>query len=241
VTPEIIALAATLAGPASFDDFQARYVEAAPATRAALARAFVDDQRAHGGFPIVEPDGAVVFVYVGSGAEKAVAVIGDFKTKSPNSVYWDEAGEPLARIAPDAPVFWRRFRKFERDARLDYQLAVDGKFMRDPLNVNAIVSGAAPSRTGQGEPASVLQMPSAPSSAAVTARAGIPVGRTLVVEEAWASPKLTVYLPPGYDGAGGKDYPVMFTTDGRQWRDFIGLPTILDNAIADGAVEPMIV
>ena len=49
-------------------------------------------------------------------------------------------------------------------------------------------------------------MPSAPSSAAGDRARRRSRGRALAVEEAWANPKVTVYLPPGYDGTGGKDY-----------------------------------
>ena len=220
-----------------FDDFSARYQQAAANDRPSLLRAFVTAQQARGGFPVVEANGSAVFVYVGDGSERSVGVVGDFHTRSFNSILWYEAGEPLARLAPDAPVFWKRI-QFENDARLDYQFVVDGKYLPDPRCPRTIVSGAAPSHTGNGEAASVLMMPGYPLSNASLPRADVAKGRLVVIDEAWANPKVTVYLPAEYDA--GRDYPVLYTADGHQWRDFIGLPAILDNVIADRTIEPII-
>lgn len=157
----------------SFDDFARRYREAPPDARADLMRALVADRRPHGGFPIVEPgDAAVVFVYAGSGDEKNVEVIGDFRTRSYNSVSWNNHGLPLERLVAGAPVFFARM-AVEPDARLDYQLAVDGKYRPDPLNERGIVSGAAPSPGGDGEKASVLMMPRYPLAPATVPRADV--------------------------------------------------------------------
>jgi hypothetical protein len=49
---------------------------------------------------------------------------------------------------------------------------------------------------------------------------------------------VTIYLPPGYDAA--RDYSTLYTADGSAWVDYIGLPTILDNLIAAGAIEPVV-
>jgi len=222
----------------SFEDFTRRYRQAPAAERADVLRALVADRRAHGGFPIVEPgDAGVVFVYAGSGDEKTVEVIGDFRTRSYNSVFWSNQGVPLERLVAGAPVFFARM-AIEPDARLDYQFAVDGKYRPDPLNERAIVSGAAPSPGGDGEKASVLMMPRYPLAPATVPRADVAHGQMIVVDDAWAMPKVNIYLPAGYDP--GRRYPVVYTADGRQWREFINLPPILDNLIADGSIEPLI-
>lgn len=237
------ALAASVAdarpGPpfAGFDDFRARYLEAPAGARPELLERFLTWHRNRSNFPIIEAD-SVVFLFVGRGTERNVAVIGDFHTKSFNSVYWDEVGEPLAPLAPQSNVFWKRM-KFEADARFDYQFVVDGKFTPDPTCAHFVISGAAPSRTGEGERACELMMPGYPISAASAIREGDPPGKIVSVEEEWANPKLSIYLPPGYDA--GKTYPVVYTTDGKQWRQLIGLPAALDSLIADGRIEPVIV
>jgi enterochelin esterase-like enzyme len=53
-----------------------------------------------------------------------------------------------------------------------------------------------------------------------------------------------VYLPPGY--AAGRDYPVLYLLHGiagneDEWAGYVRAPAILDNLIADGRAEPMIV
>lgn len=81
-----------------FDDFAARYRAAAPAARDALAASFVAWQRSRGGFPVIERDGAVL-IWLGTGREQSVAVGGDFKPRHRFTVYWDERGEPMERVA----------------------------------------------------------------------------------------------------------------------------------------------
>ena len=198
--------------PSGFEDFARRYRDAAPNKRADLTHTFIEERRSLGGFPIVESDNTVVFLYVGQGTEQNVSLVGDFRTRSFNSPYWDEASEPLSRIVRDAPVFFRRM-KIEPDARLDYQFAVDGKYALDVLNRRTLVSGAAPSRGGDGETASELVMPGYRSSPATAARDDIQRGRVSVVDEPWASPKVTIYLPPGYDAPRNTPWSTRPTED----------------------------
>src|SRR4029079_13104935 len=126
----------------------------------------------------------------------------------------------------------------EPDARLDYQFAVDGKYRPDPLNERGIVSGAAASPCGDGENAPVLLVPRYRLAPATVPRADVAHGQMIVVDEPWATPKVTIYLPAGFDS--NRRYPVVYTADGRQWREFINLPAILDKLIAGGSIEPLI-
>jgi enterochelin esterase family protein len=168
-----------------------------------------------------------VFVFFGTGQEQEVRLTGDFRPRSFFNPYWD-GGEPMARIGS---VFYLR-KTFEPDARLDYRLVVDGKSTLDPLNARSLFSG-----TGEGE-ASELVMPAHRLPTELAARASIPKGTLQRIEEDWAMPTVTVYLPPGYDPA--RDYQTIYTADGSAWIKFVGFPTILDNLIADGAIEPVI-
>lgn len=214
-------------GVAAFDAFLGRYEAAAAEERPELLRAFVERQRGRGGFPIADPDGSVVFLFAAEGEEE-VRLAGDFLPRSPSNVYWDTVGEPMSRVGA---LRFRR-RAFEPDARLDYAFVVDGRRVRDPLNPRSLVSGV-----GGGE-VSELVLPGHRLPAEVEARPGVPRGSLRVVEEPWAAPKVTVYLPPGYDPS--REYPAVYTADGSAWIELIRLPTILDNLIADGAIEPVI-
>jgi enterochelin esterase-like enzyme len=227
----LIALLLMLAQPeaGTFDDFLGRYRRATEQARPEIARAFVAEQRRRGGFPIVEGNTAVFF-YVGHGGEKSVRLTGDFLTQA-GHIYWDERGEEMEA---EGAVFWKR-RTFEADACLDYRLVIDGTAKVDPLNPHTIESGIA--RAGPVELTSELAMPGCKRPAELVAHASVR-GTVQTIEEPWASPKVSVYLPAGYDPAS--HYPVVYTTDGSAWIDILKLPTILDNLIADRAIEPVI-
>src|SRR5262245_35579087 len=127
----VVALVLTTGCPAvsstqdfsSFEDFLRKYEMAQPESQGSLARSFIEWQQAHGGFPVRESDGKVVFVYIGNGNERDVRLTGDFRQISPFNIYWDSVGEPLSRVGS---VFYCRH-AFETDARLDYKFIVDGK------------------------------------------------------------------------------------------------------------------
>jgi enterochelin esterase-like enzyme len=211
-----------------FEDFLRQYEAARPELKKEVARSFVDWQQARGGFPIRQADGNVVFLYFAVGDERDVRLTGDFRARSFSDVYWDKTGEPMTRVGS---VFYSRH-VFEPDARLDYKLVVDGKDMRDPLNVRTLISG-----TGGGE-VSELVMPRHQASALEEAQVGFLRGTLHPLEEAWALPRVTVYLPPGYDPS--RSYPTIYTADGTAWLDPIRFPEILDRLIAKRAIEPVI-
>ena len=214
----------------AFDRFAASYRAASAEGRAESARSFVEQQRGNGGFPIVSRDGSALFFFLGAGDEREVRLLGDFKTRGYHSIQWDTAGVPLTRVAAEGSAFFLRLR-FEADARLDYQFLVDGIARTDALNPRTIESGAAPSLS-----ASELVMPEHQLPSEVLPRADVPKGTLVVLDEVWAVPKVTLYLPAGYDPA--RRYPSIYTADGNAWTSYIGLPTLLDNLIASGQVAP---
>lgn len=221
------------AGPGAadgFDDFAARYREASPQERPALAADFVARQGEAGGSPLIEPDGTVVFVYVGTGREESVRLIGDFRTEHHFTIAWDEVGEELVALAPGGGIYSVRL-PFPPDARIDYQIVVDGEPRVDPHNRRNRESGIH-------GPVSELVMPEHEPPGEIERRPGVPQGRVLAVEEPWADPKVQVYLPPAYDP--GRRYPVLYTADGSAWIEWFRLPTVLDNLIADGAIRPLV-
>jgi enterochelin esterase-like enzyme len=215
---------------AAFERFLREYRAAAPALRGEFATRFVAHQRAGSGFPIVAADGTAIFFFHGAGAEREVRLVGDFKTRGFHDISWDRDGEPMERPAADGAVFFARLR-FEPDARFDYQFVVDGQPRPDPLNPRAIPSGAALSLE-----ASQVVMP----GYALPDQAQAPLSRGTLhtMEEPWAAPRVTIYLPPGYDPA--TTYPTLYTADGSAWLEYIGLPAILDHLIATGRIAPAI-
>jgi S-formylglutathione hydrolase FrmB len=58
--------------------------------------------------------------------------------------------------------------------------------------------------------------------------------------------RVSVYLPPGYDAAPQRRYPVLYYLHGFSWNDSLifhadGLAPLLDQAIAAGQIRPLIV
>lgn len=190
----------------SFDDFLSQYERVAATERAELVQSFVKWQQSRGGFPLIEQDGNVLFIYFGNGNEKEVRLVGDFRTRNFYNVYWDEKGEAMSSAEQATPLFYKRLR-FEKDARLDYKFLVDGKYITDPLNPRVIESGIAPA--SQNEPVAIASQLVMPDSASTEFENGknISQGKLIVIEEEWARPKVTIYLPPGYDGS--KKYRVL--------------------------------
>jgi Putative esterase len=230
--------AAPPGGTQAFDAFLRDYRAVAPQQRAPLARAWLNARSAGPGFPIIEPDGSVVFVFVGSGSERDVRVVGDFKSRHFNSLLWDDGGLALARAAPDGPLFYLRHR-FEKDARIDYRFVVDERQTVDALNPRRLVSGVAPLKPGeQVAEVSELVMPSFAGSRSFAVVTDVPRGRLEALTEPWADPKVTVYLPPGFDAV--RRHPSIYVADGTSWIKYMSLPATLDNLIAARAIPPVI-
>jgi S-formylglutathione hydrolase FrmB len=89
------------------------------------------------------------------------------------------------------------------------------------------------------------------------AQSAVPAGRTVVTyldskllarNAGGENPRrrVSVYLPPGYDAAPQRRYPVLYYLHGYAWSDSLvfnqdGLPALLDQAIAAGQIRPLIV
>lgn len=219
---------ASAQGASRFDALLRDHSRANEREQARLVRTFTEEQHGRGGFPIRERSGEVVFVYVAERSVRDVRIVGDFHTRSFTNPYWDLVGEPLTHVGS---LFYLR-RTFEPDARLDYRFVVDGEPTLDPLNPRTIASGA-----GNGE-ASELVMPAHRIPAETLNSVGVARGTLQVLQEPWAVPAVTVYLPPIYDTT--RAYPTIYTVDGAAWRSSIGLPTTLDNLIAAKRIPPTI-
>ena len=134
-----------------------------------------------------------------------------------------------------------------------YNFIVDGVSISDPLNKDLFPN--------ENFKASLVEIPAGfafrrPGAPAPQAQQGVPYGVRDVphgkmqycqyrssVLNAWRP--LVVYTPAGYE-TSGKNYPVFYlisgTTDTEEtWFKVGKLNTILDNLIADGKAEPMIV
>ena len=183
-----------------------------------------------GKMPLIFDDTAA-FLYRGKAS--SVAWVGDFTT-------W-RSGEPLVgqRMASDGvgSNIWLATARFPADARFDYKVRVDGREQLDPLNPLK--------QLGMYGFNSVVQMPNHLPSPWTSPRAGAAKGSlsdAFVIESKALgyAKRFTVYTPPGY--AKLADLPVIYLTDGHEFSNAAmgALPTILDNLLAEGRIEPVI-
>jgi enterochelin esterase-like enzyme len=174
--------------------------------------------------PFVMGD-SIMFIYHGDA--DSVAWAGD----------WNRWGNEQTELAIGTEVAEGLFtykRRFNPKSRLDYKVIVDGEWILDPGNVHVQYSGFGPN--------SELRMSAWELDSITVERPNIAKGtltEVMITESKEMGYKVAwqVYVPP----AGLEPpYRVIYVTDGQQYSDPLqgGLPTVLDNLHADGAIEP---
>jgi enterochelin esterase family protein len=199
-----------------------------PEARKGLVDALVARARA-AGTPLVGPGsgpdlGCATFLYRGEARE--VALAGDMTG-------WNPARDFLTRVEGTDLFFLSR--EFPLDARLDYKLLPDGRWMLDPLNPRTMTGGHGPN--------SELAMPGYVPPPEVERDPAVPRGTVEALALESRRPgyarQASAYLPPGYAAGGGR-LPVLYLHDGQDWLDHAKLDVILDNLIARDAIPPAI-
>lgn len=190
-------------------------VEAAD-DKKAVVDAFMAEQNS---FPVIEGDEWAHFIY--RGPAQQVGLWGDMFLLAPWHYIREE--RPLHRVE-GTDLFYYSLR-LPRDARLEYQLAVDFENQADPLN---------PARE---EDRSVLTMPgfeAAHLDRAADARAGRLESFELESEALESNRKIDVYLPAGYD-ASGAALPVTYAGLADEMLEKGQILAAVDRAIEEGA------
>jgi enterochelin esterase family protein len=131
-------------------------------------------------------------------------------------------------------------------ARIDYKLIVDGQWILDPLNPAEAPSGFGPN--------SELSMPAWLYPSEIDFDASIPHG---TIEGVSVSPganyppqsfsstilnntrNVWIYRPPNYNDQN--QYPILYVHDGGEYIALAKMPNVLDNLIAAGEIEPLVV
>ncbi|MBD5250001.1 MAG: esterase family protein [Barnesiella sp.] len=182
------------------------------------------DYKLGGGSPIVNADSSVTFSIAAPMASK-VKVSGAGQTLD---MVRDSAGVWSVTTPPLAPDLYT------------YTFEVDGVRTLDPSNIYTARDIAALSN--------IVIVPG--GSADLYAVNDVAHGNLAKVW--YSSPRLdmerrmTVYTPAGYDPAGDRRYPVLYLLHGmggdeNSWSELGRAVAILDNLIAEGKAEPMIV
>ena len=183
--------------------------------------------------PEVNPDNSVTFRLLAPDA-KEVKLTGDFLPPQG----WIPGSEPMTR--DEKGVWFYTTKPLESDL-YGYAFLVDGLRMMDPNNVHQIrdvatVTNIVITPGGQGDLYSVQNVPhgtvtrtwyDSPSNKYVQKR------------------RITIYTPPGYE-QGKRKYPVFYLLHGmggdeEAWINLGRTSQIMDNLIAAGKAEPMIV
>ncbi len=181
--------------------------------------------------PIIEQDSLLHFVLYG--AADSVSVVGDLQ-------HWFEP-VPLKKIPCGPFAFFHSTFIVPPDARLDYQLIVNGKYITDPQNPRITPSGYGPH--------SEVQMPKFVPTPYIFHRNDIAHGSVDSLAPLMTIPaplnryiaprrSIKIYRPAGYDTLAG--LAAIYVHDGFEAVDYAYVPAILDNLIAEGRIEPVI-
>jgi enterochelin esterase-like enzyme len=212
----------------SFTEFVRHLEILSPAQRTASIKKFFSMNHTA---PIVEQDSILHFVFYGTA--ESVGVNGNLQ-------HWI-APDSMTKIeCSDSAFFYRTFIA-PSNARLDYQLIVDGKYQLDPRNPNHTPSGFGAH--------SEVRMPKFISSPYLALRTDIPHGTIDSVRPFMVIPSplrrylpaarvIKVYKPAGYDTLS--NLPSVYIHDGFEAIDFVSVPNIIDNLIAENKIQPII-
>jgi len=197
--------------------------------------------------PLIEPipgdtaHSLVTFIYRGSTDTKAVVVYCQMIMGRDFSV------NQLTRLG--ATDVWFKTYSIRNDMRLGYSLVPNPSAdvgsspnvgIADPLNPKA-----APLAPYMGK--SVLELPDAPPQPWIAPRPG---AASDTLEEIRISSRVLgserpawIHTPPGYDPSRKEPYPLLICFDGQVYAssNYMPVPTIVDNMIADGRIPPLIV
>jgi enterochelin esterase-like enzyme len=195
--------------------------------RESAQTAFWDTLRVYNQIPFVMGN-SIAFLYKG----KADSVLwhGDFDGWNPKSNDFKGTKIGLGDI-------WICTASFPKDARLDYKIVVDGKWILDPANERQQWSGWGPN--------SELRMPDWKYPIATIRRSDVPKGdysndKNIISSNLGYSINYRVYTPAGYQSLS--NLPVIYVTDGHEYSEtrLGSMIIVLDNLIYDKKITPVI-
>jgi enterochelin esterase family protein len=177
--------------------------------------------------PVYEADSIVSLYWYGKA--NTVVLNGDLQ------LGWS-LPDTLDAIACGGKTFFHRTFTLPKDARIDYLLIIDSVTATDPRNPLVTPSGYGDH--------SEIAMPGFSPDPLRTYREDIAHG---ILDSIWLVSRDTsvksrmakVYVPAGYDTLS--KLPVIYVTDGKEAMEFMQYTTVLDNLLADGKIEPLLV
>lgn len=190
--------------------------------------------------PEVNPDNTVIFRFAAPKAIK-VQVTGDFlPTKKIQTPFGEFDGPGVADLKEGKDGIWEFTSDVLTPELYSYSFIVDGLQVKDPANVymNRDVNSVTNIfiiKGGRGDLYSVNEVPHGTVSKVWYDSPGLGMKR-----------RMTVYTPAGYEDNTKNRYPVFYLLHGmggdeEAWMDLGRASQILDNLIAEGKANPMIV
>jgi enterochelin esterase family protein len=179
--------------------------------------------------PVTE-DTTVLFVHFG--AAESVEWRGSFNSWG-NDTTENWKGNQIGQSK-----IWLLKKNFASDTRVDYKIVVNGdRWIEDPYNINRQLGGSGYN--------SELRMPDFKEDPITQFRLGIDrgkLGENILIssEHTESDHHYRVYLPHNYEKLD--QLPVIYVTDGQDYshNGMGNMVTIMDNLIADGAIEPLV-
>ncbi len=223
----------------SFYDFLVQYHNSTESEKATVIDYYITWQETDGGgFPAIQNDSHVVFIYYNSTTSiESCAILGDFTAYNAINMTKLDDNFSFFYYALSSNFFQFPHTSFEfiiePATRIDYFFIINGEdeWRIDPRNPNQ-----TPYTFGKN--ASELAMPKFIQPLDIIHRPDIPHGTLTTLQTPWNNPIVQVYLPPNYDQLG--NYPTMYTGDGSYYIQLMSATDILDNMIADQRIEPII-
>jgi len=172
-------------------------------------------------FPIIQEE-KVIFVYYGNA--KSVYICGDMTN-------WIKK-IPLKRVTKTNLFYLEQ--EFEKDARFDYKLVVDNKWILDPLNDKKVGGGFGEN--------SYFKMPDYKENEYSIIKNDVPNGKIhkYFIDSTILNEKrmIQVYLPYNYDP--NQKYRVLYFQDGNEYIKLGNATITLDNLIFQKKTEPVV-
>lgn len=171
---------------------------------------------------------SVAFLF--RGEAESVSWAGDFNRWQPGQPEYSGIRSGLANV-------WTAVQRFPADARLDYKIVVDGRWILDPDNPYQQMGGMGSN--------SVLHMPDWKFPEETELAPGVIRGNLsdnilIKSEKLGYSIHYKVYIP--YNYGLSESLPVIYVTDGPDYADDQkgAMLTVLDNLIFSGEIKPVI-
>lgn len=188
---------------------------------------------------IVNKDNTVTFNFKAPDAQK-VQIAGDFAEKAEGQHIGGMVGAGLIDMTKNSEGIWTYTTKPLDSELYSYEFMVDGVPTIDPNNVYVYRDFATTSNVfivgnGKADLYKVNKVPHGTLAHRWYHSDGMKMDR-----------RINIYTPAGYEQSGDRKYPVLYLLHGMggdedEWTTFGRAAQILDNLIAQGKAEPMIV